>query len=83
MRALRATEVDRASGTELLLPKRVRHLFLIVVLALTTISGPASAQQVIGGLRDYRCLYRTARLLYRATLVVTPRPNAAGNGDQR
>lgn len=39
---------------------------------------PQSAQQRLGSLRDYRCLYRKERMLYRATMVVTPRMNATG-----
>jgi hypothetical protein len=35
------------------------------------VSQPA-AQQLLGSLRSYGCLYRTARLLYSATLVPTP-----------
>lgn len=34
---------------------------------------PQSAQQRLGARRDYRCLYRGARLTYRATMVTTPR----------
>jgi hypothetical protein len=37
---------------------------------------PQAAQQRLGSLRDYRCLYRKERMLYRATMVVTPRKNA-------
>jgi hypothetical protein len=37
---------------------------------------PPSMQMRLGSLRDYRCLYRTARLTYSATMVVKPRPNA-------
>jgi hypothetical protein len=37
---------------------------------------PQSAQMRLGSLRDYRCLYRTARLTYSVTEVVTPRPTA-------
>ena len=36
-----------------------------------------TAQQRIGATSQYRCLYRTARLTYSATLVTTPTPNAA------
>ena len=35
---------------------------------------PATAQMRLGSLRQYRCLYRTARLTYSATMVVNPRP---------
>jgi hypothetical protein len=38
---------------------------------------PQSAQQRLGVERDFRCLYRSARLTYRATMVTTPRPNSA------
>jgi hypothetical protein len=38
---------------------------------------PASMQMRLGSLRDYRCLYRTARLTYSVTEVVKPRPTAA------
>ncbi|MFN2466769.1 MAG: hypothetical protein ABR521_01350 [Gaiellaceae bacterium] len=34
---------------------------------------PASAQMRLGSLRGYRCLYRGARLTYRATVVAIPR----------
>ncbi len=37
---------------------------------------PQSAQQRLGGRRDYRCLYRESRLTYRATMVTIPRPNS-------
>jgi hypothetical protein len=33
-----------------------------------------TAQQELGGLAQYRCLYRTARLTYTATLVTKPQP---------
>jgi hypothetical protein len=33
-----------------------------------------TAQQRLGGLAQYRCLYRTARLTYSATLITRPRP---------
>jgi hypothetical protein len=35
---------------------------------------PASMQMRLGSLRDYRCLYRTARITYSVTEVVKPRP---------
>jgi hypothetical protein len=35
-----------------------------------------TAQQRLGNLAQYRCLYRTARLTYSATLVTRPRPTA-------
>jgi hypothetical protein len=35
-----------------------------------------TAQQTLGNIVQYRCLYRTARLTYSATLVTTPRPPA-------
>lgn len=35
-----------------------------------------AAQQRIGGLRTYGCLYRTGRLRYSATFVPTPRPTS-------
>jgi hypothetical protein len=35
---------------------------------------PPSAQMRLGSLRDYRCLYRTARITYSVTEVVKPRP---------
>jgi hypothetical protein len=38
---------------------------------------PQSVQMRLGSLRDYRCLYRTARLTYSVTEVVKPRPTAA------
>jgi hypothetical protein len=34
----------------------------------------AAAQEVVGSVRRYGCLYRTARLLYSATLVPNPTP---------
>jgi hypothetical protein len=33
-----------------------------------------TAQQRLGALAQYRCLYRTARLTYSATLITRPRP---------
>jgi hypothetical protein len=33
-----------------------------------------AAQRRVGGLARYRCVYRTARLTYSATLVTRPRP---------
>jgi len=35
-----------------------------------------AAQQVRGGARTYGCLYRTARILYGATMIPDPRPTA-------
>jgi hypothetical protein len=35
-----------------------------------------TAQQVLGATIQYRCLYRTARLTYSATLITTPTPPA-------
>jgi hypothetical protein len=37
-----------------------------------------TAQQALGASVQYRCLYRTARLTYSATLITTPTPPAAG-----
>ena len=39
--------------------------------------GTQSAQLAIRNLAQYRCLYRTARLTYTATLVTAPRPPKA------
>jgi hypothetical protein len=39
--------------------------------------GTQSAQLAIRDLAQYRCLYRTARLTYTATLVTSPRPAKA------
>jgi hypothetical protein len=36
--------------------------------------GTQSAQLANGNLAQYRCLYRTARLTYSATLITTPKP---------
>jgi hypothetical protein len=36
--------------------------------------GIQSAQLALGDLAQYRCLYRTARLTYTATLITTPKP---------
>jgi hypothetical protein len=36
--------------------------------------GVQSAQRALGDLAQYRCLYRTARLTYTATLITTPKP---------
>jgi hypothetical protein len=36
-----------------------------------------TAQQTLGNNVQYRCLYRTARLTYSATLITTPKPPAA------
>jgi hypothetical protein len=36
--------------------------------------GIQSAQLAVGRLAQYRCLYRTARLTYTATLITTPKP---------
>ncbi len=38
---------------------------------------PATAQMRLGSLRAYRCLYRGARLTYRATMVSIPRARAS------
>jgi hypothetical protein len=35
-----------------------------------------TAQQTLGQNAQYRCLYRTARLTYSATLITTPKPPA-------
>jgi hypothetical protein len=35
-----------------------------------------TAQQALGAIVQYRCLYRTARLTYSATLITTPTPPA-------
>jgi hypothetical protein len=37
-----------------------------------------TAQQALGASVQYRCLYRTARLTYSATLITTPTPPAGG-----
>ena len=37
-------------------------------------TGIQSAQLDLGDLAQYRCLYRTARLTYTATLITTPKP---------
>jgi hypothetical protein len=37
-----------------------------------------TAQQTLGANVQYRCLYRTARLTYSATLITTPKPPAPG-----
>jgi hypothetical protein len=36
--------------------------------------GIQSAQLDLADLAQYRCLYRTARLTYTATLITTPKP---------
>lgn len=41
---------------------------------------PQSAQERLGASRDYRCLYRGARLTYRATMVTIPSPNRTSAG---
>jgi hypothetical protein len=38
---------------------------------------PQSAQQRLGSVRGYRCLYRGARVTYRATMIATPPPNGS------
>jgi hypothetical protein len=38
-----------------------------------------TAQQALGANVQYRCLYRTARLTYSATLITTPKPPAASS----
>jgi hypothetical protein len=37
-----------------------------------------SAQLDLGNLAQYRCLYRTARLTYSATMITTPKPPKTG-----
>ena len=41
--------------------------------AKCTDTGTQTAQQRLGGLAQYRCLYHKARLTYSATLITTPR----------
>jgi hypothetical protein len=36
--------------------------------------GRQSAQLALGNVAQYRCLYRTARLTYSATMITTPKP---------
>ena len=42
--------------------------------ATATKPGMQSAQLALGNLAQYRCLYRTARLTYSATMITTPKP---------
>jgi hypothetical protein len=42
--------------------------------------GTQSAQMDVRDLAQYRCLYRTARLTYSATLVTTPKPPKPAQG---
>jgi len=41
----------------------------------------ASAQQTINSVRNYKCSYRTARLLYSATFVPDPKPTTPPEDD--
>jgi hypothetical protein len=45
--------------------------------------GTQSAQLALRDLAQYRCLYRTARLTYTATLVTSPRPPKAAKAAPR